>query len=581
MSQAHHKPFFARIWPASLANLVFAGLLAVISFSDVLIAPYGEWVVGQPAPRTYRAPATHPSIESEIERAYPAPRRIIVRRGQTINEADLEDLGRLVPERKQFDPRLGGGVLIFFFLALTFFNLVLRRYRRLLLLRLRSVVSMYLALALSLLAARLLLDYTSLSMFAAPIFICAILFTPLIGQNMAFILHLLAVALMAPMIGINRGMVLIPLVSGWIAILLLGRKSGPMRMLLAAFCGSAIGELFLAGLSLFTPLGLDLSIKIGGDVVGLAGGVMASGLAAGILSYPVAFMFGHISPSRLRKLLVLDHPLLKDLAEKAPGTFQHSLAVANMAEKIADDIGADSDLVRAGAYFHDIGKIQLPTYFIENQQGENPHDKIPPLESASKLRSHTEAGVTIARGANVPERIIDFIIEHHGRSTMEYFMDKAYKTDGKVPAVSDYSYNGRNPTSRETAILMIVDSMEAASRTLKEPAQAEIENLVRRILFFKLLHGYLDDSGLTTGDLKQIGISLVKFLQAQFHVRVVYPWQKQENQRPPLQVMTDTHAGAWADGSARVAQPVEQPAAPVAAAPATAAPDERSRSKSE
>jgi len=561
VTQVHDRPFFARFWPASLVNLVFAGLLAAISFTDVLIAPYGDWIVGQPAPHTYRAPATHPSVESEIERAYPAPLRIILRRGQTVIEADLENLERLVPERKKFDPRLGGEVLALFFLALTFFNLVLRRSRKLLLLRFRSVISMYLALALSLLAARLLLNYTSLSMFAAPIFLGAILFTPLIGQNMAFVLHLLAVALMAPMIGINRGMVLIPLVSGWVAILLLGRDSGPWRVLIAALGGSAVGELFLVGLSLFTPQSLDLSLQVGGDVVGLAGGVMASGLAAGFLSYPVALMFGHVSPSRLRKLLVLDHPLLKDLAEKAPGTFQHSLTVANMSEKIADDIGADSDLVRAGAYFHDIGKIHVPAYFIENQHGENPHDKIPPLESAAKLRSHTVDGVTIARGADLPERIIDFIVEHHGRSTMEYFMDKAYKTDGKVPAVGDFSYNGRNPTSRETAILMIVDSMEAASRTLREPTQAELENLVRRILFFKLLHGYLDDSGLTTGDLKQIGISLVKFLQAQFHVRIVYPWQKQDNQRPPLQVVADAHAGAQADTSPRVAQPVVQPVA--------------------
>jgi membrane-associated HD superfamily phosphohydrolase len=194
-----------------------------------------------------------------------------------------------------------------------------------------------------------------------------------------------------------------------------------------------------------------------------------------------------------------------------------------------------------------------PQYFIENQQGENPHDQLEPAGSAEKLRDHVTHGVTIARGADLPERVVDFIVEHHGRSTMEYFLDKAYRSDGSVPAPEDFRYRGRNPTSRETAILMIVDAVEAASRTLRDPGQDDIENLVRRIVFGKLLHGYLDDSGLTTSDLARVGISLIKFLQGQFHVRVEYPWQKKESERPPLQVVRDNNAGTPA--ATRVASP--------------------------
>jgi len=313
-----------------------------------------------------------------------------------------------------------------------------------------------------------------------------------------------------------------------------------------------VGSLFLAGLDLFTPQGIDFGIHLESDLVGIIGGTAVTGMFAGILLNPAVSLAGSVPNNRLRRLLEMDHPLLKDLADKAPGTFQHSLAMANMAEKIADDINADSDLVRAGAYYHDIGKMKGPDFFIENQHGDNPHDNLSPRESVSKLRSHIEAGTTIARGANLPERIIDFIVEHHGRSSMEYFMDKAYQADGKVPALEEFSYDGRNPTSRETAILMIVDSIEAASRTLNDPSHEDIETMVRQIMFSKLLHGYLDDSGLSSADLKQMGVSLIKYLQAQFHVRVVYPWQEKGHERPPLQVVGETHAGI----SLRVAQPV-------------------------
>jgi putative nucleotidyltransferase with HDIG domain len=481
--------------------------------------------------------------------------RFLVRRGETVTEADRVELQRLIPERMHLDLRRAGGVLLFYFLALTFFNLLLRRIGRQLLLRFRAVGTLYLFLILAGLASRLMLSYTTLSLYALPVALAAILFTPLVSQNIGFTVHLLSLALIAPMFSFTPGMVLIPLVSGWTAVLLLKRESGPLRFILASIAGALMGCLFLGGLNLFTPQHIDFGPHLESDLLGLAGGTLACGLAAALFSFPVTLMFGSVPRSMLRKLLDLDHPVLRDLAEKAPGTFQHSLAMANMAEKVADAIGADDELARAGAYYHDIGKMQKPEYFIENQQGENPHDKLAPEASAEKLRAHIEAGITIARGANLPDRLMDFIIEHHGRSTMEYFLDKAYQLNQKTIEPDKFQYEGRNPTSKETAILMIVDAVEAASRTLQKPDHDEIENLVRRMIFSKMLHGYLDQSGLTTRDLKQIGISLIKFLQGQYHVRVEYPWQKKLAERPPLLVVPDTHAGIQA---VRVVQPVEE-----------------------
>ena len=545
---------------ASLVNLAVAVLLTLVCFMDVLISPVGDWQDGQSAPTTYRSPAMYSAVSDELlsvldQDQAADSRRFLIRRGDTVTEADRAELERLIPERMRLDLRRAGGVLLFYFLALTFFNLLLRRIGRQLLLRFRAVGTLYLFLILAGLASRLMLSYSTLSLYALPVALAAILFTPLVSQNIGFTVHLLSLTLIAPMFSFTPGMVLIPLVSGWTAVLLLKRESGPPRFILASIAGALVGCLFLGGLNLFTPQHIDFGLHLQSDLLGLAGGALACGLAAALFSFPVTLMFGSVPRSMLRKLLDLDHPVLRDLAEKAPGTFQHSLAMANMAEKAADSIGADDELARAGAYYHDIGKMQKPEYFIENQQGENPHDKLAPEQSAEKLRAHIKAGITIARGADLPERLTDFIIEHHGSSTMEYFLDKAYQLNQKTIEPDKFQYEGRNPSSKETAILMIVDAVEAASRTLQKPDHDEIENLVRRIIFSKMLHGYLDGSGLTTRDLKQIGISLIKFLQGQYHVRVEYPWQKKLEERPPLLVVPDTHAGIQA---VRVVQPVEQ-----------------------
>jgi putative nucleotidyltransferase with HDIG domain len=549
---------------ASLVNLAVAVLLTLICFMDVLISPVGDWQDGQPAPTSYRSPAMYSAVSDELlsvldQDQAAGSERFLIRRGDTVTEADRVELQRLIPERMQLDLRRAGGVLLFYFLALTFFNLLLRRIGRQLLIRFRAVGTLYLLLILAGLASRLMLSYSTLSLYALPVALAAILFTPLVSQNIGFTVHLLSLTLIAPMFSFTPGMVLIPLVSGWTAVLLLKRESGPLRFIIASIAGALIGCLFLGGLNLFTPQHIDFGLHLESDLLGLAGGTLACGLAAALFSFPVTLMFGSVPRSMLRKLLDLDHPVLRDLAEKAPGTFQHSLAMANMAEKAADSIGADDEMARAGAYYHDIGKMQKPEYFIENQQGENPHDKLEPEASAQKLRAHIKAGITIARGADLPERLVDFIIEHHGSSTMEYFLDKAYQLNQKTIEPDKFQYEGRNPSSKETAILMIVDAVEAASRTLQKPDHDEIENLVRRIIFSKMLHGYLDQSGLTTRDLKQIGISLIKFLQGQYHVRVEYPWQKKLAERPPLLVVPDTHAGIQAvNQPVRVVQPVKE-----------------------
>ena len=549
MVQTQTDPFFARSLPATLVNLATAALLTAVVLLDVLSTPFGGWIPGQPAPTTYRSTLDDRCAFDELlaptKDSKQRENRFLVQRGQTLSLVVLEDLERQLPERKQIIPIQVAGIVVFLFLALTIYTLILRRTGQNLQLRFRAVGSQYGVLILCVLTARLLFDYTSLSAFSAPTALAVLLFSPLLRQPHALALHLMAVALVATMLPFTPGMVLAPVVTGWSVALMVRPGSGPVRLMLAAAAGAVIGSVALLGFSLFSSYPYDFSFSPQGDLAGLVLGMLVAGMLAVIFLYPVTLLFGGVPRSKLASLRDLEHPVLKDLAEKAPGTFQHTMAVANMAEKVANDIDADDALTRTGAYFHDIGKMREPVFFSENQQAENPHDQLSPEQSVKKLRGHVLDGVTIARGANLPERIVDFLIEHHGASTMDYFIDKASRAAGRQVDTKAYSYGGRNPTSRETAVLMIVDSVEAASHTLKEPDHKQLEKLVRQILFGKLNRGYLDDSGLTTRDLKRIGQSLVAYLEAQFHVRVEYPWQRDQ-----AQVQA-------ADASPRVATPME------------------------
>jgi hypothetical protein len=228
--------------------------------------------------------------------------------------------------------------------------------------------------------------------------------------------------------------------------------------------------------------------------------------------------------------------------------------MANMAELAATAIGANALLTRVGAYFHDLGKSSAPQYYIENlHAGEpSPHDALDPDVSADAIFAHCTEGVRLGRNAGVPEPVLDFMHMHHGNGLLEYFWHKNQE-QGNPKGLSErhFRYPGLPPQTKETAILAICDAVEAASRTLKTPSERDLTNLVQRIVFGKLRLGQLDQSGLTSSDLKALCNSLVDTLKNSFHVRIEYPWQKEERA---------AQAGKPVDGGA-----------PAAAAPAAAA----------
>jgi putative nucleotidyltransferase with HDIG domain len=287
----------------------------------------------------------------------------------------------------------------------------------------------------------------------------------------------------------------------------------------------------------------------------LLGWGVANGFLCGILTLgflPILELLLN-APTRfkLMELSDLNSPIFKRMLSQAPGTYTHSISVANMAETACEAIGANALLARVSAYYHDIGKVDQADYFVENQKAFNRHDELKPSLSVAVIKSHVRIGIEKARELNLPQAIIDIIAQHHGRGLITYFYDRAVK-EGKTPRVSrdDYSYPGVRPKTKEAAVLMLADTVEAASRTLKRPTEARLESFVHDMIMEKLNSGELGDSILTLRDLELIRKSFVLILEGYFHTRIEYP----RLARLPDAVSARRASGGDADGKTRKAR---------------------------
>jgi putative nucleotidyltransferase with HDIG domain len=274
-------------------------------------------------------------------------------------------------------------------------------------------------------------------------------------------------------------------------------------------------------------------------LAGLANGVFSAALTL-IGFYITGTIFRVTTTFQLQDLSRLDHPLLRELLRRAPGTYHHSIMVANLAEQAAENIKANSTLVRVGAFYHDIGKMNRPPFFTENQEGVNPHDSLDPYTSARIILSHVSDGLEMARRYRLPDRIRDFIAEHHGTRIAKGFYMKALERaneDGEEVDKQKFSYalvSSRRPRSRETGIVMMADAIEATSTALRPDSEKAIEKLVNSIIDGDLTEGQLDESELTLGDIKLIRASFIETLKGRYHVRVRYPGNEELELDLPL-----------------------------------------------
>lgn len=283
----------------------------------------------------------------------------------------------------------------------------------------------------------------------------------------------------------------------------------------------------IANVVVFLAIGLMTNSDIA-TIWGNAVWTVAAAVIAGIISVGlqplVETMFSLSTQSKLLELTNPNHPLSKRLLLEAAGTYHHSLIVANLGEAAAEAIGANPLLTRAGAYFHDCGKLKRPLYFKENQQGENLHETTDPYVSAAIVTAHTVDGVQLAQKYHLPLEIQKIISEHHGDTPVMFFYHKALQqSDGKPVDIADFRYDGKRPSTKESAIIMLADTIEAAVRSMPDPTPKAIEAFVERLVRGKLEDGQLSDSPLTLRDIDKICEAFVNALNGAFHERIEYP----------------------------------------------------------
>jgi putative nucleotidyltransferase with HDIG domain len=317
---------------------------------------------------------------------------------------------------------------------------------------------------------------------------------------------------------------IIALVSGAAASTVLHNAQNRMSiikaglLIAAANCFAVIVILLIRQADLYAYPVMLFSASLNGIICGM--------LTIGFLP-PLEHALNAVTPFRLQELSDLNAPILRKLFTAAPGTYSHSLMVANLAEQACQDIGANALLARVGAYYHDIGKMENPEYFVENQTDHNKHDEIAPRLSATIIRSHVKLGIEKAHSLGLPRDVIAIIGEHHGNSLISWFYNKAMEQEELVNT-EDFSYPGTPPRTRESAVVMLADITEAAVRTLNKPTAGKMDKFIHQLFEAKVEHGQLSESDLSFHDLEVIRNAFVKVLAGYYHSRIEYPKQKEE-----------------------------------------------------
>ncbi len=365
--------------------------------------------------------------------------------------------------------------------------------------------------------------------YFVPTLLAVMMITGLLGAPAAiagcFTVSVLVVALIAASDGAygteTVNLLLTTFTSGILSIILIKRRPYRMHVLI---CGVITA---LSNYIVILAVGFMTSTSIA-DVFISGIWSSASAIVAAILC--IAFdpliesVFHLATPARLLELSNPNHPLLRRLLIEASGTYHHSIIVANLAEAAAEDIGANPLLARVGAYFHDIGKLKRPLYFKENQMGENPHDHTNPYVSAAIVTSHTRDGLVMAQQAHLPQEILDIIEEHHGDTPVMYFYHAACQ-QSEEPSVdiADFRYNGKRPHTKESAIVMLADTVEAAVRSLPDPTPQSIRDFITKLVTGKMSDDQLTQAPLTLSDVTKICDAFAKVLNGVFHERIEYP----------------------------------------------------------
>ncbi|MGH9339589.1 MAG: HD family phosphohydrolase [Acidobacteriota bacterium] len=498
-----------------VTSLVIPAAFFLLFFAN-LVPPYGIPEVDSVAWHSYTAPISFQAQGRLVER-----HEILIPQGTRVSESQQALVEEALRNRGRVNALQALGTVlllaVFFFILLYHINILYPTSTE----KNKNLILIYLTILIVLASAKVSLFYGLFSPYLIPVPWAGMIITIFINRRVVPLIMLVTLIFVSIASDFDFSLFLVLLAGGlvsgsWV------RQARKRSQVMAAsiFVGAIMALVFFCYSMLVSP-----------SVYLLHEDAIASfinGIISGLLTLTVLPLFEMIfdlaSPFRLMELLDLNTPPLKEFFFKAPGTYQHSMVVANIAETVANEIGANGLLVRVGAYYHDIGKMFNPDYFVENQaEGISPHDELGPVASAAMVRSHVILGVKLARHIGLPSAAIDFIPEHHGTSTIDYFYYKSKQLDSEIKSERVFKYPGPKPQSKETAIVMLVDSVEAAFRVHEERDEEKIRQLINRVAQRKLEQGELDRSGLKIGELKKITDTLTHILKSSKHQRIPYP----------------------------------------------------------
>jgi cyclic-di-AMP phosphodiesterase PgpH len=444
---------------------------------------------------------------------------IVVRDGQVVTEQDLEKLRALGLVNPGTDWKSAIGLLSWALLIAGVVALFVERYAEEAWADDRKLMVVALSLVVITAAGRALIPGHIVAVYFVPFAAVAMMLTILVGGRTALATQIAG----ALHVGIMSGQVelvayvLVPALLGMAAV----RQATTAREFVAAALYVALGDLGVIATFLFVGRSADTL-----GALQLAAAALISGVASGVLAFGAIVMLGHLfritTVFELRELSDPNHPLLRQLLLRTPGTYHHSLLVANLSERAAEVIGADPLVARVGAYYHDIGKMRNPLAFIENQTGTNPHDELDPAVSASIVSAHVRDGLALADRYRLPPQIREIIPGHHGTSLIRFFHTLAQQR-GLVVDEAAFRHPGPKPRSKEAGIVMLADGTEAAVRSLEEKTPEQISEMVERIVSEKVADGQLDDCDLTLRDVQRVKEAFRELLAGVYHERIPYP----------------------------------------------------------
>lgn len=463
-----------------------------------------------------------------VFKGYIAQESLIIAKGQLVNKETFEKIHSYQVEFEERNTNqinialLWFGQILMVSLCMLVLYFFINQFREDIIENSTNMTFIFFNVVMMFVSAKLCISLNSDLIYVMPFCLLPIILKAFYDTRLALFAHLITILLVAFIVPDSFEFIFIQLMGGIISILAVLSMYRRVDLFISAVKIILVYALSYLAMEILQNTSIEsidysklLYLSIGGALT--------------IIAYPLVYIFekifGLISDVSLLELADTNSPLLKKLQEKAPGTFQHSLQVANLAESGINEIGGNVLLVRVGALYHDIGKMKAPSYFIENQNTEvNPHDELDFNQSAKIIINHVIDGIEIAKKYKLPDRIIDFIRTHHGSSTVQYFYKQYLNNfpDGTLTQDS-FRYPGPKPFSKETAVLMMADSVEAASKSIKEPSAIKIDALVEKIINEQMHSGQLDNADITLKQITLIKKIFKNKLRNIYHLRIEYP----------------------------------------------------------